>query len=93
MKDKEEDTNITPPGEDYQIRCPRLGHQIHFHYCRFENKGLPCFKTLDCWYTHFNVEDFLRLELEPKDWEKAFSPSSTAPNIYIMHATACKTLI
>lgn len=62
----------TPPGDDYEIRCPRLGHQITFSYCRSENSGLPCFKTLDCWYNHFSVEEFMRLELTPEQWEKVF---------------------
>ena len=62
----------TPPNDDYQIRCPRLGHQIHFSYCRQENQGLPCFKTLDCWHTHFDVQTFLKAELDAEQWEKAF---------------------
>lgn len=62
----------TPPDDDYKIRCPRLGHQIVFAYCRVENRGSPCFKTLDCWYTHFLVEDFLREDLTPEEWEKTF---------------------
>ncbi len=62
----------TPPKDDYSIRCPRLGHQIPFSYCRVENRGSPCFKTLDCWYAHFLVEEFLRENLTPEEWEKAF---------------------
>ena len=63
----------TPPTNDYKIRCPRLGHQIYFSYCRQENQGLPCFKTLDCWHIHFNVQDFLKTELTDEQWKKAFS--------------------
>jgi hypothetical protein len=66
----------TPPGDDYEIRCPRLGHQISFSYCRQENKGLPCFKTLDCWYSHFLVEEFMRKELTEEEWDAAFSRST-----------------
>ena len=62
----------TPPGDDYKIRCPRLGHQISFSYCRSENRGLPCFKTLDCWYDHFLVEEFLKQELTAEEWEQVF---------------------
>lgn len=62
----------TPPGDDYKIRCPRLGHQITFSYCRIENRGLPCFKTLDCWFPHFGVEDHLQNELSPEEWNKVF---------------------
>lgn len=65
----------TPPGEDYKIRCPRLGHMIHFSYCRVENTGLPCFKTLDCWFEHFMVEEHLRQELTVEEWEKVFNRS------------------
>ena len=63
----------TPPTNEYKIRCPRLGHQIHFSYCRQENQGLPCFKTLDCWHTHFNVQTFLKAELTEDQWEKVFT--------------------
>ncbi len=65
-------TEIVPPPDEKTIRCPRLGHQISFSFCRIENKGLPCFKTLDCWYVHFPVEAHLRTELTPEQWQKAF---------------------
>lgn len=58
-----------PPGDKFTIRCPRLGHQINFPYCRFENHGLPCFKTLDCWHTHFDVQAFLRNQLTQTDFK------------------------
>ena len=61
-----------PPDDNLMIRCPRLGHQIGFSYCRFEAHGLPCFKILDCWHSQFPIEDFLRQELSSEDWEKAF---------------------
>jgi hypothetical protein len=62
-----------PPDDSFHIRCPRLGHQITFSYCRSENHGLPCFKTLDCWHTHFEVAEFLRKELPPDTWQKVFA--------------------
>ena len=63
---------LTPPDDSFQIRCPRLGQQIHFSYCRQENIGLPCFKTLDCWHCHFQVVDYLRHELSVSEWEECF---------------------
>ena len=63
----------TPPDQDYLIRCPRLGHPIAFPYCRSENRGLPCFRIIDCWYEHFMIEDLLRNELKPEEWEKVFN--------------------
>jgi len=67
--------HITPPGDEFNIRCPRLGHQLIFSYCRSENNGLPCFKILDCWFEHFNVEEYLKEELESKDWENIINRS------------------
>ena len=61
-----------PPGDEYEIRCPRLGHQIYFSYCLRENGGLPCSRTLHCWHEHFLVEQFLRSHLTAEDWENAF---------------------
>lgn len=52
-----------PPGDDFQIRCPKLGHQIYFSYCRQENFGAPCPKTLDCWHPYFPVADHMAREL------------------------------
>ena len=62
----------SPPEDTLQIRCPKLGHQIHFSYCRKENFGLPCIKTLNCWYPHFQVEAYLRKELSQDEWREAF---------------------
>ena len=66
------DQKNSPPDDSFQIRCPKLGHQIHFSYCRKENFGLPCVKTLNCWYRHFEVEQYMRDELSPEEFEQAF---------------------
>jgi hypothetical protein len=66
------------PEANYSIRCPRLGHTISFSYCRKENDGLPCFKTLDCWFEQFNVEEYLQNRLTEEEWELAFEkPAKT----------------
>ena len=67
----------TPPDDSFQIRCPRLGQQIHFSYCRQENMGLPCFKALDCWYMHFNVVEYLGQELSAAEWKESFEKPPT----------------
>jgi len=38
-----------------------------------ENKGLPCYKTLDCWFEHFMVEEHLRQELTVDEWDRIFN--------------------
>ena len=66
-----------PPDDSFQIRCPRLGQQIHFSYCRKENMGIPCFKTLDCWHIYFQVVEHLQKELSEDEWQKAFEKPAT----------------
>lgn len=61
-----------PPDETFTIRCPRLGHQINYSYCRHENNGLPCFKTLDCWYLYFDVRACLENQLSPVTFQTVF---------------------
>ncbi len=62
-----------PPGNNLLIRCPRLGHEIYFSYCRQENLGLPCFKILDCWFPYFKVEEYLREDLTDQEWQDVFA--------------------
>jgi len=72
-----------PPDDSFQIRCPRLGQQIHFSYCRQENLGLPCFKTPDCWHVHFQVVAYLKHELSAAEWQEAFEKPPTPKIISI----------
>lgn len=46
--------------------------------------GLPCFKTLDCWYPHFLVEEYLREELGPEEWKKAFTKPKTTKMVSLL---------
>ena len=72
MNNKADSLLKKPPENDFFIRCPRLGHQINFSYCKKENLKLPCFKTLDCWYNYFDVHAFFKKRLSPKDFETTF---------------------
>ena len=58
----------TPPEDSFQIRCPRLGHEIYFSYCVQENMGNPCFKILDCWFRYFDVVSYLKSKLTEEQW-------------------------
>lgn len=69
------------PDPSFEIRCPRLGHQINFNYCRSENNGLPCFKTLDCWHHYFDVHAFLKEHLTPETFDQVFLKQSQ-PKIF-----------
>ena len=41
-------------------RCPMLGHDVPFSYCRTPGRQLPCSRIFDCWWETFDVETFLR---------------------------------
>lgn len=38
--------------------------------------GNPCIRVFDCWFEHFNVEEYLRSELSPEEWELIFNRTS-----------------
>lgn len=66
-----------PPPESETVRCPRLGHQVNFAYCEKENRGIPCFKTLDCWYNNFDAHAHLKEKLSENDFQTAFLNKGT----------------
>ncbi len=45
--------------DNEERRCPLLGHQICFEYCRSANHEAPCRKILDCWFERFPIVDFM----------------------------------
>jgi len=59
-----------------QTRCPRLGGEIPFDYCRKIAGGLPCSRALVCWERIFPVEEYMIRVLDGAEWEKAFNSQS-----------------
>ncbi|MBN1866876.1 hypothetical protein JW916_06255 [Candidatus Sumerlaeota bacterium] len=55
------------------VRCRRLGDDVPFRYCRQENDGKPCRLVLDCWWQRFDVQAFLRENLEPELYDEIAS--------------------
>jgi hypothetical protein len=58
------------PYDHLEIRCPRLGHELTFSYCRREGGELPCQRTVKCWESFFPVEDYLQEVLPAEAWER-----------------------
>ena len=54
-----------------QRRCPMLGHDIPFSYCRAPGSDLPCRRVFDCWWETF--EAFIRRHYSEADVEKILS--------------------
>jgi hypothetical protein len=53
-----------------EIRCPKLGGQVTFAYCRKEGGTDPCQRIIICWQCRFPVEGFLQSILEKEDWDR-----------------------
>jgi hypothetical protein len=56
--------------DNLEIRCPRLGHELKFSYCRRESGDLPCHRTIRCWQPFFPVEAYLGEILSAAEWER-----------------------
>jgi len=46
--------------DNLQTYCRKLGHTLHFSYCRIENNRIPCSKITDCWFQRIPIQDFLQ---------------------------------
>ena len=65
--------------QDVLPRCPRLGHELTFGYCRQETRGKPCRLILDCWWERFDVRSFLQANLPEEVMAGVERSGSAAP--------------
>ncbi len=56
------------------IRCPMLGGEVPFRYCRTLNEELPCRKIIICWEFRMEIGKFLSDHYSLDQIEKALSP-------------------
>jgi len=40
-------------------RCPMLGNEVPFSYCRQPGQEIPCRKMLDCWWETVDIRKFV----------------------------------
>ncbi|OGP53768.1 MAG: hypothetical protein A2162_03270 [Deltaproteobacteria bacterium RBG_13_52_11b] len=57
-------------------RCPQLGGDVPFQYCRTLNQGLPCRSIMVCWEYRIPVSKFLEAHYPAEEIRRAFTPSS-----------------
>ena len=55
-------------------RCPMLGHEVSFSYCRQPASDLPCRKVFDCWWETFDVEAFIRAHFSDQHISRITQP-------------------
>ena len=56
--------------DSLQIRCPRLGGEVTFAYCRVEGGNLPCVRIIICWQNCLPITGFLRETLSADQLER-----------------------
>ena len=64
-------------------RCPMLGHELSFAYCRAPGKDLPCRKILDCWFETFDVRAFVREHFTDEQIRQALAPPADKMNTLV----------
>jgi hypothetical protein len=40
-------------------RCPMLGHEVVFSYCRQPGNEIPCGRIFDCWWETIDIQAFI----------------------------------
>ena len=56
-----------------EIRCPMLGHQIPFQYCRCVNSPSPCKKIMDCWFERIPIQQYVNEYFSAEEIDKLMS--------------------
>jgi hypothetical protein len=51
--------------DDKTRRCPMLGHELAFSYCRQPGREIPCARIFDCWWERFDIVAFVQGHYDP----------------------------
>lgn len=60
--------------DDKTIRCPRVGGEVNFKFCRTENKMSPCGWIAGCWQTRMDINKFLEDHYSNEELDRIFAP-------------------
>ncbi len=67
--------------ENLERRCPRLGGDVAFCYCKTCDEGkTPCYKIFDCWWERFDVVACMQACMSPEAFD-ALSASRPQPKV------------
>jgi hypothetical protein len=58
------------------IRCPQLGGEVPFRYCRTTNEDFPCRKIIICWEFRLEIGKFLSEHYTVDEIQRALAPPS-----------------
>ena len=60
--------------DDKMIRCPRVGGEVNFRFCRHENNMLPCRFIVGCWQGQLDIEALLQEHYSEEELSLIFAP-------------------
>ena len=60
--------------DDKTIRCPRVGGEVNFRFCRYENNMLPCRFIAGCWQGQMDIEALLKEHYTEEELDRIFTP-------------------
>jgi len=60
--------------DDKTIRCPRVGGEVNFRFCRSENNMLPCRWIVGCWQMRTDINRFMADHYSKEDLDRIFTP-------------------
>ncbi len=63
---------MTEQYDDKELRCPKLGGEVNFRYCRLENSRLPCRWIAGCWETRMDIKRFLGDHYSKEELDRIF---------------------
>jgi hypothetical protein len=56
------------------LRCPQLGGEVPFKYCRTVNDDLPCRRIMVCWEFRIEISKFLGEHYSLDQIHRALTP-------------------
>jgi len=57
------------------LRCPRLGGEVPFSYCRTLQDRTPCDRIIICWELVFDIGSYLQDHYSPAEIQKFLHPT------------------
>lgn len=60
--------------DEKTMRCPRVGGEVTFRFCRFENNMLPCRFIVGCWQGQMDITAFLDAHYSEDELDRIFAP-------------------
>ena len=60
--------------DDKMIRCPRIGGDVNFRFCRSENNMLPCRWIVGCWKMRMDINKFMADHYSKEEMDRILTP-------------------